>query len=86
MVDITHDIEALGFQDTHDDIEEEDYYLWWSDKPKEFRQSLNCDSALLPHNKLETSTDYKYKYSDSTCLFYFHVFDWNSSSEDWKKE
>ncbi|XP_063320068.1 cerebral cavernous malformations 2 protein-like isoform X1 [Pelmatolapia mariae] len=27
ITDITHDIEALGFQDTHDDIEEEDYYL-----------------------------------------------------------
>ncbi|KAK1898708.1 Cerebral cavernous malformations 2 protein-like [Dissostichus eleginoides] len=26
-VDITHDIQALGFQDTHADIEEEDYYL-----------------------------------------------------------
>lgn len=25
--DITHDIQALGFQDTHADIEEEDYYL-----------------------------------------------------------
>uniref|UniRef100_A0A3P9LUI5 CCM2 like scaffold protein n=1 Tax=Oryzias latipes TaxID=8090 RepID=A0A3P9LUI5_ORYLA len=25
--DITHDIQALGFQDTHGDIEEEDYYL-----------------------------------------------------------
>uniref|UniRef100_H3D198 CCM2 like scaffold protein n=1 Tax=Tetraodon nigroviridis TaxID=99883 RepID=H3D198_TETNG len=25
--DITHDIQALGFQDTHEDIEEEDYYL-----------------------------------------------------------
>ncbi|XP_057686079.1 cerebral cavernous malformations 2 protein-like isoform X2 [Corythoichthys intestinalis] len=25
--DITHDIQALGFGDTHDDIEEEDYYL-----------------------------------------------------------
>ncbi|KAJ0036457.1 hypothetical protein NQD34_005134 [Periophthalmus magnuspinnatus] len=27
MSDITHDIQALGFQDTHADIEEEDYYL-----------------------------------------------------------
>lgn len=27
MTDITHDIQALGFQDTHGDIEEEDYYL-----------------------------------------------------------
>lgn len=27
MSDITHDIQALGFQDTHGDIEEEDYYL-----------------------------------------------------------
>lgn len=25
--DITHDIQALGFQETHADIEEEDYYL-----------------------------------------------------------
>ncbi|KAF0035993.1 hypothetical protein F2P81_011305 [Scophthalmus maximus] len=27
ITDITHDIQALGFQDTHGDIEEEDYYL-----------------------------------------------------------
>uniref|UniRef100_A0A8C6WFU0 CCM2 like scaffold protein n=1 Tax=Neogobius melanostomus TaxID=47308 RepID=A0A8C6WFU0_9GOBI len=27
MSDITHDIQTLGFQDTHGDIEEEDYYL-----------------------------------------------------------
>ncbi|KAG7283471.1 hypothetical protein CRUP_035264, partial [Coryphaenoides rupestris] len=27
LSDITHDVEALGFQETHGDIEEEDYYL-----------------------------------------------------------
>ncbi|GLD50573.1 cerebral cavernous malformations 2 protein-like protein, partial [Lates japonicus] len=27
ITDITHDIQALGFQETHGDIEEEDYYL-----------------------------------------------------------
>ncbi|KAI4824180.1 hypothetical protein KUCAC02_012714 [Chaenocephalus aceratus] len=27
ITDMTHDIQALGFQDTHADIEEEDYYL-----------------------------------------------------------
>ena len=27
ITDLTHDIQALGFQDTHGDIEEEDYYL-----------------------------------------------------------
>ncbi|CAL1605838.1 unnamed protein product [Knipowitschia caucasica] len=27
MIDITHDIQTLGFKDTHADIEEEDYYL-----------------------------------------------------------
>lgn len=26
--DITHDIEALGFEEVNGDIEEEDYYLW----------------------------------------------------------
>lgn len=28
MSDITHDIEALGFEEGDGDIEEEDYYLW----------------------------------------------------------
>ena len=27
LSDITHDVEALAFKDTHGDIEEEDYYL-----------------------------------------------------------
>lgn len=27
ITDITHDIQALGFQERHGDIEEEDYYL-----------------------------------------------------------
>lgn len=43
ITDITQDIQALGFQDTHGDIEEEDYYLWCGDKknvePSDLKQT-----------------------------------------------
>ncbi len=50
--DITHDIQALGFQDTHGDIEEEDYYLWWrGNRRRVFDSVLIQTFELLIWNK-----------------------------------
>lgn len=56
ITDITHDIQALGFQDTHGDIEEEDYYLWWRDKDKVIASLYPDRPAIVPLSKTSLST------------------------------